>query len=1005
MYCRSLSRNAALHGWPARLLAGILAAFALAAQGNAQHAELAAELNPHQIHTGVGPHFRTHGLVAGDYLFYLAATRENHLELWRLTLAEAAAPAPPDIGELPRREDVHLRVLVHNGKTGEFSPRLDRYDGVIDYGSYEPFADPWEHFPTPPGLSYVNGRWAVACDGKLFFTSHDPEVAVDTTELFLSDGTPEGTRLVKDIRPGERGAGIFDLTAVGDRVFFFADDGLHGKELWVSNGTGAGTRMVKDIHPGSGHARAACGMYPFSHDTQAVAFQGQLVFVAGDETHGFAVWRSDGTEAGTVMLAAPYAGIEPPRRPTALAATSDAVYWVTADECGRLRPDDGVPRELWRLDADGKARVWATPLSFGPHLYRDGIHTGDPTPLGARLFFLADGDASGPRLWQADANGAGPVARMPDRDGASTSPGILGTAGGVLYLAMLKPDDTVSEDGPWLPRYADSVWAFEPDSAAPHKILPPEPEGGERFPIPRHAPPVLFDGEHACFPGYRDGGQPLLHIHRPGTDTARPGPALPFRREKGARHDTLPFAAANACLFLLADDGATGLEVHAVPLKPGCVGRTPDTFPARGLGSQVTFLDIAGENLFLRSIGPLGDRAVWRYPVDASGEALRLFHEPAMAHSHAPEPVYDFTPLGGRVYFVAGGALCLLSDDGAPEDVARILPRGEQGHAGPLRALDDRLLVFSATRDTGVRLWSSTGTPPSAVQTVASIPGAFVDDAAVAGGLLYFEVVSREGPNGSSSLWVASEGGATVREVAGPYAAGALTAMQPAGSMIVFAERRADSWRVWQSDGTPEGTTELGVARDSFGGRSETPLAVHPDGRIAFMDTQRGGTLYLRGGEAGEVRTRSLPLGRMLMGGLAVYEDRFYWMTAGAGFADMELWCSGGTRATTRRVHNLGARLLHELPLYVSTKAGLYVAFAAADVRDDVFRELWVHQTGEADTRLVCRSSPLLGTLWEPGGAEIDVQLAVVNGAVLFTNYDYAHGTELWRVTDSAPAP
>ena len=38
---------------------------------------------------------------------------------------------------------------------------------------------------------------------------------------------------------------------VGDTLFFAANDGVHGTELWKSDGTEAGTVLVKDINPGS----------------------------------------------------------------------------------------------------------------------------------------------------------------------------------------------------------------------------------------------------------------------------------------------------------------------------------------------------------------------------------------------------------------------------------------------------------------------------------------------------------------------------------------------------------------------------------------------------------------------------------------------------------------------------------------------------------------------------------------------------------------------------------
>ncbi|CAN5363582.1 hypothetical protein BH09ACT10_BH09ACT10_25270 [soil metagenome] len=37
----------------------------------------------------------------------------------------------------------------------------------------------------------------------------------------------------------------------GGRLYFFADDGIHGKELWRTNGTLGGTELVVDSNPGN----------------------------------------------------------------------------------------------------------------------------------------------------------------------------------------------------------------------------------------------------------------------------------------------------------------------------------------------------------------------------------------------------------------------------------------------------------------------------------------------------------------------------------------------------------------------------------------------------------------------------------------------------------------------------------------------------------------------------------------------------------------------------------
>ncbi len=118
-------------------------------------------------------------------------------------------------------------------------------------------------------------------------------VVVALTAIFLAPpvSATSGPTLVKDINVSGS-SNPTDLTVVGNIVYFAADDGVHGIELWKSDGTAAGTKMVKNIAP------LAKSSYP----GYMTNFNGTLYFMADDGTHGQELWKSNGTAAGTVMV-------------------------------------------------------------------------------------------------------------------------------------------------------------------------------------------------------------------------------------------------------------------------------------------------------------------------------------------------------------------------------------------------------------------------------------------------------------------------------------------------------------------------------------------------------------------------------------------------------------------------------------------------------------------------------------------------------------------------------
>ena len=127
-----------------------------------------------------------------------------------------------------------------------------------------------------------------------FFAATDAEHG---SELWVTDGTPAGTRLVKDINPGVATSNVSYLTRFNDKVVFQATTEDEGAELWISDGTEDGTYMIKDIHElESSNPHAFCQMDETHFIFFARDFESEQV---GEDW----VWVSDGTEEGTHMVA------------------------------------------------------------------------------------------------------------------------------------------------------------------------------------------------------------------------------------------------------------------------------------------------------------------------------------------------------------------------------------------------------------------------------------------------------------------------------------------------------------------------------------------------------------------------------------------------------------------------------------------------------------------------------------------------------------------------------
>jgi len=181
------------------------------------------------------------------------------------------------------------------------------------------------------GNPNVNNLFYSPSLNKVFFSASNGNTN-NGSELWMTDGTEEGTIMVKDINTSFSGASSNPSTFMdyGGKVYFFANNGTIGNELWVTDGTGSGTTLFKDINSnGSGS----------SSGFQQQVFKNKMYFFASDGTASITkLFESDGTADGTKAIASFSTA-------STLVGYNDALY-IGA----RVGSTDMIGNELYKLD-------------------------------------------------------------------------------------------------------------------------------------------------------------------------------------------------------------------------------------------------------------------------------------------------------------------------------------------------------------------------------------------------------------------------------------------------------------------------------------------------------------------------------------------------------------------------------------------------------------------------------------------------------------------------------
>ncbi|MFP2930134.1 ELWxxDGT repeat protein [Pyxidicoccus sp. 3LG] len=802
--------------------------------------------------------------------------------------------------------------------------------------------------------------------------------------------------------PSAGGVGAVFTTPSGV-TYLSLNDGMHGWELWRSDGTESGTVLVKDIYPGL--SSSELGGF--------VEAGGQVFFVARSDFAETGLWKTDGTEAGTVRV----------KRFRAESGHVD--YGLRSIAPAGTRVVFTYQGQLWGTDGTEAGTVL---LKQSPHPFLGGaLHT-----LGDRAFFLLNNNTSeGVELWRTDGTEAG-TARVhevaPPGTGEKLN-SLMARAGGSLWFtvhhALWKTDGTqtgtvlVDEQSGAIERLIPTsgrlfffrngqLWANDGTTTAP--LLDRDTTRGVQQFTPVGG--VLYftrTSEDATLPelwksdGTVAGTAPVGDVW--------PGAARGLPERLVGWNGQLVFVAATT-------DGRAGLwKSDGTPGGTVVVKDWPSKWPLEESVARL-WPKRAGPRLLFGVPDAQGTEEVWRTD-GTTAETARLEGVRPGTEGSGVQRV-PFGVVDGKVLFAAGdgdSGWGLWGSDGTEAGTVllhRFVTRTETDiPREQLLALVGSRLFFTANDgERGRELWMSDGTEAGTVLLRDILPGAESSiplDLTELGGVLYF---TADDGVGGRYLWKSdgTEAG-TVPVSDGSRIVGLnpelLTLLNGA---LYFTTYAGSGQSLWKSDGTAAGTDRV----VGFGGGS------------VYMMTAGGGSLYFARNEGEreslwksdgtEAGTELLMEVTGVLTELKWVGTRLYFGVIRHDSANIEVWASDGTAAGTVRLVDPGRGLTPSYAVHFE-RLGDRVFFLAGDAEHG--HELWKTDGTPAGTERVM-------DLW-PGpasGVPVDLRQVVAPlrmvpleelGLLLFVGRDAEAGVEpwvtdgtaegTWRLVDLLPGP